>query len=119
MVLLKFLLPGVHTFGPVWCFAKPHIGVRSHVCPCSRSDPVNKENMLSRGTPGARKAGSIKSSSSKDSLDSNGQTKEHKKPRTGGQRGRCPHWQPFSIITHQLSRNLGASNLLEFELEQF
>ncbi|KAL3227952.1 hypothetical protein MRX96_003885 [Rhipicephalus microplus] len=49
----------------------------------TRSDPVNKENMLSRGSSGARKCGSIKSSSSKDSLDSNGQTKEHKKPHSG------------------------------------
>uniref|UniRef100_L7LZV7 Putative proboscis morphoproteinsis n=1 Tax=Rhipicephalus pulchellus TaxID=72859 RepID=L7LZV7_RHIPC len=49
----------------------------------TRSDPVNKENMLSRGSSGTRKCGSIKSSSSKDSLDSNGQTKEHKKPHSG------------------------------------
>ncbi|XP_037289371.2 cytospin-A isoform X2 [Rhipicephalus microplus] len=49
----------------------------------TRSDPVNKENMLSRGSSGARKCGSIKSSSSKDSLDSNGQTKEHKKAHSG------------------------------------
>ncbi|XP_077509192.1 sperm antigen with calponin homology and coiled-coil domains split discs isoform X1 [Amblyomma americanum] len=49
----------------------------------TRSDPVNKENMLSRGTTGARKPGSIKSSSSKDSLDSNSQAKEHKKSSSG------------------------------------
>ncbi|CAN7986278.1 unnamed protein product [Ixodes hexagonus] len=48
-----------------------------------RSDPVNKENMMSQAGPIARKAGSIKSSSSKDSLDSNGQSKEQRKARPG------------------------------------
>ncbi|KAG0425090.1 hypothetical protein HPB47_027720 [Ixodes persulcatus] len=48
-----------------------------------RSDPVNKENMMSQAGPIARKAGSIKSSSSKDSLDSNGQSREQRKARPG------------------------------------
>lgn len=48
-----------------------------------RSDPVNKENMMSQAGPIARKAGSIKSSSSKDSLDSNGQSREQRKTRPG------------------------------------
>lgn len=82
----------------------------------SRSDPVNKENMLSRGTPGARKAGSIKSSSSKDSLDSNGQTKEHKKPRTGGGGGLS---QPtVGTQTSESAAKASPTTILQLEREK-
>lgn len=88
----------------------------------SRSDPVNKENMLSRGTPGARKAGSIKSSSSKDSLDSNGQTKEHKKPRTGGGGGGAPplpHHQPtVGTQTSESAAKASPTTILQLEREK-
>lgn len=82
----------------------------------SRSDPVNKENMLSRATPGARKAGSIKSSSSKDSLDSNGQTKEHKKPRTGGGGGLS---QPtVGTQTSESAAKASPTTILQLEREK-
>lgn len=87
----------------------------------SRSDPVNKENMLSRGTSGARKAGSIKSSSSKDSLDSNGQTKEHKKPRTGGGGGGGPplsHQPTVGTQTSESAAKASPTTILQLEREK-
>ncbi|KAH7958485.1 hypothetical protein HPB49_001990 [Dermacentor silvarum] len=78
----------------------------------TRSDPVNKENMLSRGTSGTRKCGSIKSSSSKDSLDSNGQTKENKKLHSG------PAQPTVGTQTSESAGKASPTTILQLEREK-